>query len=94
MRLKDIKPLFPNAINTGKDIITPLMPIYCKVFHIDSHDTHDGGFRFQGVVISSNPNADEDELFVLTQMPLSVLTQAKNYQLIINDGFIVWTVWL
>jgi hypothetical protein len=90
LKLNDILNLFPDAKNTGTDIISELMPSYCKVFHIDSHDTQDG-FRFQGVVINANPNLDNPH--VLDIMPLEVLRCASNYAIIKNTDFLVWTLW-
>lgn len=89
-KLKDIKRIFPQAKNTGKDIISDLLPSYCKVFHIDSHDT-ENGYRFQGVVINGDPRLDNPQVF--NEMPLEVLNKCSNYRLILNEGFIVWTLW-
>lgn len=91
IKLNNIKELFPYAKNTGNSsVIESLLPEYCKVFHIDSHDI-EGGYRFQGVVIDGNPRLDNP--YVLDEMPLEVLKVCKNYRIIKNNGFIVWTVW-
>lgn len=90
IKLNEIKELFPNAKNTGNNsIIESLLPKYCKVFHIDSHNTEEG-YRFQGVVINGNPKLDNPH--VLDEMPLEVLRVCKNYRIIKNNGFIVWTI--
>jgi len=90
LKLSDIKSIFPSAKNTGKDIITEMMPKHVKVFHIDSHDTKNG-YRFQGVVINSNPRLDNPHVF--HNMPLEVLKRCSHYQIIQNNGFLVWTLW-
>jgi|APGre2960657404_1045060.scaffolds.fasta_scaffold517185_1 hypothetical protein len=90
LRLSDIKSKFPDAKNTGKDIITDMMPTYATVYHIDSHDT-EKGYRFQGVVINANPNLNDPHVFDV--MPLEVLKRCSHYNIIVNNGFLVWTLW-
>lgn len=91
IKLNEIKESFPDAKNTGNSsIIESLLPEYCKVFHIDSHDTEDG-YRFQGVVINGDPKLDNT--YVFDEMPLEVLRVCKTYRIIKNSGFIVWTIW-
>ena len=90
MKTSDLKNIFPNANCKGnKEIIENLLPKDFYLFHIDSHNTPKG-FRFQGCVLYGD---NKEDSVVCLEMPLEVLKAAKNYRIIKNTNFLVWTVW-
>lgn len=100
MTLEQIKSIFSDAMtyceNPGDlSFIEDLLIDNMKVFHIDSYNIQDDRAirpvkRFQGVFYWQ---WKDGRTAIADECPLAILKKCTHYQIRVNEGHLVWTIW-